>query len=283
MPNTNFQTFHQMKGFINKQIQQAEGRENVNLINMDWISVGQNRQIVNGKFGPGSLLAFDGGETAIHPTHFYVYIPKDPNRLNSISVVRRGFNIWNETYEKGYWNVNTGEAVNNDSFLRCKNYIPVVPGTEYRFVCLDTNLNRSNNILFFDSNRNLLSYIDIEKNATFTTPDNCGYIKFYMNLQYGNTYHNDISINYPSNYTGYYQGSALSDSFRLTFSALLTNPGRAVYDIITGLLIIYTDTDYIAYQFNSRDMSLFTSQNNIWTMEGYDIEIIYDITERDVP
>lgn len=281
MPNTNFQTFHQMKGFINKQIQQAEGRENVNQINMDWVSVGQNRQIVNGKFGPGSFLAFDGGETAIQPTHLYIYIPEDPNRSTIISLLHKGYNIWNENNEKGYWNVNTGEAVNNNAFLRCKNFIPVVPGTEYRFVCLDENLNRSNNILFFDSNRNLLSYIDIEKNTTFTTPDNCGYIKFYMNLQYGNTYHNDISINYPSDNTEYWPGE--SGAYGFSFSWLLENPGRAVYDVITGQLIIYTDNDYIVYKYPSRNITLYTLQNNIWTTEGYDIEIIYDITERDVP
>ena len=281
MPNTNFQTFHQMKGFINKQIQQAEGRENVNQIIMDWVSVGQNRQIVNGKFGPGSFLAFDGGETSIHPSHLYIYIPEDPNRTQYITLIRKGYNIWDETNAKGYWDVNTGEAVNNNNFLRCKYFIPVVPGTEYRFVCLDENLDRTNNILFFDSNYNLLSYIDIGKNNTFTTPENCRAIKFYMNLQYGNTYHNDISINYPSSETGYWH--SLGRISRIGYPALVENPGRAVCDVITGQVIIYTDNDYDTYQYTPMDIPLYTMQNNIWTAEGYEIEIIYDITERDVP
>lgn len=280
--NTNFQTFHQMKGFINKQIQQAEGRKTVEQINMDWVSVGQNKQIVNGKWGPGSFLAFDAGGISIRPSHIYIYIPEDPNRTKYINLFRKGFNIWDEKYEKGYWNVNTGEAVNNDNFLRCKNYIPVVPGTEYRFVCLDANLNRSNNILFFDIDKNLLSYIDIDKNTTFTTPDNCRYIKFYMNLQYGNTYKSDISINYPPTKTEY-SASMGTGSNQWNRPILLTNPGFAVYDLITGEMIIYDDSDYTIYSFTPVNFSLYTSQNNIWTLEGYDIEIVYELAERDVP
>ena len=42
MPNTNFQTFHQMGQAINEVVRQATGRDAVQNIDMDHVTVAQN-------------------------------------------------------------------------------------------------------------------------------------------------------------------------------------------------------------------------------------------------
>lgn len=46
MSNTNFQTFHQMGSAINSVVRQATGRDNVQNINMDYVTVAQQRRLV---------------------------------------------------------------------------------------------------------------------------------------------------------------------------------------------------------------------------------------------
>lgn len=51
--------------------------------------------------------------------------------------------------------------------------------------------------------------------STFTTPDNCYAIHFNLSSAYGNTYNNNISINYPATNTEYhpYTGDQISVTF----------------------------------------------------------------------
>ena len=46
MPNTNFQTFHQMGTAINGVVRQATGRDNVQNIDMDFVTVAQRKRLV---------------------------------------------------------------------------------------------------------------------------------------------------------------------------------------------------------------------------------------------
>lgn len=112
------------------------------------------------------------------------------------AVKQDGFNVWDEEWEKGYWNVNTGQSVYDVNYIRCKNFIEIIPNTTY---CLGNNTtsiaSRNNEVLYFDENQNIIGYDNVLGNSTFTTPLNCAYIKFYMNLNYGGTYNNDICIN----------------------------------------------------------------------------------------
>ena len=115
-----------------------------------------------------------------------------------------GANKWDEQWESGYWNVTTGLPVVNADYIRCKNFISVNPNTTFYLSNSETS-SVNNEVLFFDVDKNLLSpsYTDVKGNATFTTPANCYFIKFYMNINYGRSYNHDIAINYPSTVTTY--------------------------------------------------------------------------------
>lgn len=101
-----------------------------------------------------------------------------------------GFNQWDEEWESGYIRPSTGEAIADVSKIRMKNYMPVLPNTTYYkktpvgFWCV-----------YFDADKNYIGYGDSGANTTFTTPQNCYFIRSGFESSYGTIYHNDICIN----------------------------------------------------------------------------------------
>lgn len=112
-----------------------------------------------------------------------------------------GVNVWDEDYELGRIDGNTGQNISSNDRLRSKGYILVKPNTIYSIVIpqygiwvypykLDktykgTRYNRTNG-------------------QTFKVPNDCYYLRFEVYADYGTTYNNDISINYPSTDTEYH-------------------------------------------------------------------------------
>lgn len=116
-------------------------------------------------------------------------------------VTRTGVNLWDEEWELGRYDRQTGQKITNTTAIRAKNFIEVKPSTTYYF-----NASASGAIvLFYDINKVFLSSeVQLNSSGTFTTPENCGAVTFYMFSTYGTTYNNDISINYPSTDTSYH-------------------------------------------------------------------------------
>ena len=165
-----------------------------------------------------------------------------------------GANIWDEEWEVGGINTTTGQDNTLTDRIRSKNYIPVTPNTEYRYV------NGTNNlvVLYYDIDKNYLDeyyYMNVNQDLK-TTSANCYYIRFYMVGAYGTTYNNDIAINYPATVTTYSPYSNICpisghNSVNVIVSTS-TNPldgtitniplGQTVYggtlDVLTGLLTI---------------------------------------------
>ena len=117
-----------------------------------------------------------------------------------VDVQRNAVNQWDEQWELGIYNVDTGAKTSNDNYIRAKNPILVKENTVYYF--------QSNNvparILFYDVNGDFISTLAGWKaNASFTTPAGCGYVTFFMDNSYGTTYRNNIAINYPATNTEY--------------------------------------------------------------------------------
>ena len=114
-----------------------------------------------------------------------------------------GENIWDEEWEVGGYNINTGEKTVNNSFIRCKNPISVVSGQTYHVVC-------SSNLYAIgkDKDGNCLGLLKSTNNVSalggrdVTIPTNVVEMCWYSDT-YGTTYNNDISINYPASFTGY--------------------------------------------------------------------------------
>lgn len=109
-----------------------------------------------------------------------------------------GSNLWNEVWELGAINITNGQNVDNNNFIRSKNYISVEPSTTY-YKCSPQNILQ----LYYAIDNSYIGYGSWGKDSTFTTPDNCYFVRFYVAQEYGTTYNNDIAINYPSSVTTY--------------------------------------------------------------------------------
>ena len=131
------------------------------------------------------------------------YIPYNPGTLESVearSHVTRGFNQWDEETESGYINPQTGVEIADSSKIRMKNFMPVLPNTTYYKKSPTTFWN-----IYFDADKNYIGYGNASVNQTFTTPNNCHYIRCGFESAYGTTYNHDICINLSSDRNGEYE------------------------------------------------------------------------------
>lgn len=111
------------------------------------------------------------------------------------------YNQWDETWEVGSIETTTGTNVENNTVIRSKGYISITPNTSYYF--------KSPNVavaFFYDSNKSYIAQSSVNIWEVFTAPANAYYMRFRTSSDYGNTYNNNISINYPSTITDYYAG-----------------------------------------------------------------------------
>lgn len=164
---------------------------------------------------------------------------------SEVNVSVNGVNQWDEEWINGYIG-NSGQIISDGNSIASKNYIPVDATKTYYGV------NPSGRSLRIASYREDYSWISNQSvnNTTFTLPSGAKYIKLSC-YNYGATYADNISINYPSTETDYHKYGG---------GSITTIPlGREVYggtlNVKTGLL-----TD------NVGDLISFTSDNtNVWS------------------
>ena len=156
----------------------------------------------------------------------------------NVSVV--GVNTWDEEWEVGNYNTTTGEPFGTTG-IRSINLIPIKPNTIYRNIKGGTGGYIW--ALFYDSNKTLITGYNTGSqssanasnitNITFTTPPNGAYMKIYATSGYGDTYNNDISINYPSTDTDYhaYNGQTYTIQLGSTYYG-----GKL--DVVSGVLTV---------------------------------------------
>ncbi|MBQ0165344.1 MAG: hypothetical protein KBS75_09150 [Bacteroidales bacterium] len=113
-------------------------------------------------------------------------------------VVSPLINQWDEQWEQGRLNPENGMELASTERVRSR-YFELKPNTQY-FAHSTVGLH----ILFFNSNKEYISAIQNVDNAIFITPANTKYARFCESVNSTGTYNHDISINYPSTYTGYY-------------------------------------------------------------------------------
>ena len=150
-----------------------------------------------------------------------------------------GVNVWDEEWEVGSISGQTGQSTSG-SYVRSTNYISVKPNTIYYF-------NRPTGNKFwlyaYDENKNYLHdafgtttgyYTLGETTYLFTIPNGVYYIRFVVDNNYGTTYNNDISINYPSTDHEYhaYNGTTYPVSWQTEAGTVY---GGTV-DLVTGVL-----------------------------------------------
>lgn len=143
-------------------------------------------------------------------------------------------NAWDEQWEVGTINTNTGAKEAANDRIRSKNFIPVKPNSTY-YAVDPTN---SNNIRVFRYNadktfRSATAWIG---NTAFTVPDGCYYILFIMGSAYGATYNNNISINYPSTETAYH--AFVGDVYNVSFPNEAGTVYSGTLDVMNGVLTV---------------------------------------------
>ena len=116
-------------------------------------------------------------------------------------VTRTGVNIWDEEWELGGLSVTNGTEQERTDRIRMKNFVPVLPNTTYYKHGPNPFWN-----IYFDKDKNYISYGNSNVNGTFTTPNNCYYLRCAFESNYGTTYNHNVSINYPATDTEYHPG-----------------------------------------------------------------------------
>lgn len=114
-----------------------------------------------------------------------------------------GFNAWDEVWESGYVS-NQGVELPDDTRIRSKNFIPVVPNTDYY-----VNAPCSVYMRYYDEDKNFIGVWDghspargdVTTPAVRTMPANCRYLRFWAAEA---SYSGDICINL--SHSGYRNG-----------------------------------------------------------------------------
>lgn len=142
-----------------------------------------------------------------------------------------GRNQWNEQWKNGYFDADTGafyeSGANN---LAPADYIAVIPNTQYAIYQPTASQPQ---IYCYDINKAFLGRITgISTGAgTFTTPSNCGFIKFCVFTYTPGSYNNDVTISlYYEGESGYSEHYAYEELASInTGSETLRSAGSA-YD-----------------------------------------------------
>ena len=128
------------------------------------------------------------------PSMFSGYKAHDTGSLQSVSVgshVMRGFNAWDEEWEVGSLNSDTGLNSSSTVQIRSKGFTKVLPNTEYYLT-----IPAASYMFYYDADKNYIGEKTyISSTHTFTTPANAFYVRFRVSATYGTTYNNDICIN----------------------------------------------------------------------------------------
>lgn len=175
------------------------------------------------------IKALETGTGAKSPSNPYVI-----SGFNELALtLQSGKNLWDEQWEEGLIDAATGNNTPSTSYSRTKNYIPVKSGVAYYFCPLAKTLY----LRLYDKNQSYLGYRQISANnvvgRTQTFESNIAYIRFCWD---GQTYNNDISVNYPATDTSYHASTGIEPT-KYTFAL-----GQTVYggelDVINGNLKI---------------------------------------------
>lgn len=130
-----------------------------------------------------------------------------------------GFNQWDEEWEVGGYDTQTGDKIESSSQIRSKNAIPIFGGATYFARTGQTAY--VSQLLFYDVSGNYLGKISPNhNNYEFVSFNNASYLRFQAQVAYGTTYNHDIGINLSGYRNGEYEPYRLN-SYPLDSSLIL--------------------------------------------------------------
>ena len=176
--------------------------------------------------------------------------------FDELNVGQSGINLWDEEWRNGFYREGTdGSFVSNASYVASNDYIPIKSSTTYYFTALSVVF-----VLYYRADNSYINFTRLNEAGTFTTPADCAFITFYCAATYGNTYNNDLSINYPATDTTYhaYNGSTVTIAFGQTVYGSVLDVTRGKLHVTHGKYTL--DNTATAGQF---DINTYTDRNRI--------------------
>ena len=134
-----------------------------------------------------------------------VEIDYDAGGIGSVNIYQRGTNLWDEQWEVGTYNTNTGEKSSSSTRIRSKNLFPIPHGTTLFITPIGSGGNGLS-FLFYGKDKTFKNGYYRGSTAggfTFNIQSDWYYMAISPNEAYGTTYNDDISINNPSINTNY--------------------------------------------------------------------------------
>ena len=170
-------------------------------------------------------------------TEAKVTIPADAGGITGINVFQTvGVNQFDQVWEPGLIDATTGANTPSTSYSRTVNYIPVKEGQKYYFY----PLNKTIYLRTYDINKTYIGFKQISANnvgaRTQTIDSGVAYIRFCWD---GQTYDNDISVNYPATVQTF-KTYAIDPPTTPTAISFTSITDGAEIDLLTGIIKINT-------------------------------------------
>ena len=143
-------------------------------------------------FGAGNEPATVEEFEALYPLPYYDYNAGEIISNKTEQVVARGFNQWDEEWESGGYDANTGEKITNNYAIRSKNFIRVFPNVDYYLTSPTASW-----VFFYDADKRFLYRSGNSQGHIIETPSDCRYITFICGYSSSpvTSYNHDICIN----------------------------------------------------------------------------------------
>ena len=225
----------------------------------------------------GAIASFDDGADAVPIVEGVFNIDYDTNGYTGMSIYRRGTNLWDEQWEQGNIDADTGENIHDSARIRSKNLMPVVGGENYYFYTPILTGGFYNRIFFYDKNRDYISFIQTSINEggfSFSVPSSARFIRFRLSTQYGATYNNDTSINYPATDTEYHAYNTNSSVYNVDWTTEAGTVYGGSLNLTTGVLTSTKAADGsdlaepVEYQLDPVVIPTLLGNNNIYCDTG---------------
>lgn len=152
------------------------------------------------------------------------------------NIYKRGFNLWDEEWEVGSINAQTGLPTPSTTQIRSVNFCQCVPNTQYCKISTNTNLL---NVFWYDAEQQFISVSSgggAKPYTVVTSPTNARFFKIRTDNAYGTTYNNDISINYPATETNYHPHTG--NTYNINWQSTAGTVYGGTLDVKTGELTV---------------------------------------------
>ena len=128
--------------------------------------------------------------------------PSNPRPISGwtgAEIVNNGsINLWDEEWLQGYYS-NTGVYTSNNTQICTKNLIAVKPSSTcyWKVANYDSNTNLGGAVCFYRKDGTFIERV-LQKTGNIDIPSDAYFIKLNIGATYGETYNNDISVNFPN-------------------------------------------------------------------------------------